>query len=419
MADYEQYVSQLLSNAQAAAVKLALVSTAEKNASLLKAADGFLAQADALKAANEKDIEAAEAAGLSQTMVDRLRLTDKRIADMAKGLRTVASLQDPVGEVLRDWTVPNGLRIKKVRVPLGVILMIYEARPNVTGDAAALCLKSGNAVILRGGKEALRSNLAIHAIMAEALDAIGLDRNCVQIVNISDRAVADLLLTAEGRIDLVIPRGGEGLIRAVTEKSRIPVIKHYKGVCHTYVDKAADLEMAEAVCMNAKVQRPSVCNAMETLLVHAAVANEFLPRIATKLKAVGCALNGCARSCALVADMQPAAEDDWSAEYNDLILSVRVVDSLDEAVEHIAKYGSQHSDAIITRDEAAAAEFAARVDSAAVFINTSTRFNDGGEFGMGAEIGISTDKLHARGPMALPELTSYKFIVQGEGQVRE
>ena len=419
MADYEEYVSELLSNAQAAARKLALLTTAEKNEALLKAADELVAHADALQAANEDDICSAEAAGISKAMIDRLRLTGKRVADMAQGLRTVASLEDPVGEILSSWTVPNGLRIEKVRVPLGIILMIYEARPNVTADAAGLCLKSGNAVILRGGKEALKSNLAIHAIMAKAIAAVGLDANCVQIVNTPDRAVADLLLKAEGRIDLVIPRGGEGLIRAVAEKSRIPVIKHYKGVCHTYVDAAADLDMAETVCMNAKVQRPSVCNAMETLLLHADVAERFLPRIAGKLKSAGCELNGCKRSCTLVPGMKPATEDDWAAEYNDLVLSVRVVDSLDQAVEHISKYGSQHSDAIITRDEQAAAEFAARVDSSAVFVNTSTRFNDGGQFGMGAEIGISTGKLHARGPMALPELTTYKYIVHGDGQVRE
>ena len=419
MTDQEKYVSELVSNARTAARRLALVPTAKKDAALIKDAEQILDRADALKAANKKDISSAEAAGLSSAMIDRLRLTDKRIADMAEGLRTVGRLHDPVGEVIADWTVPSGLRIRKVRVPLGVILMIYEARPNVTADAAGLCLKSGNAVILRGGKEALRSNLVIHAVIADALDAAGLDRNCVQIVNTPDRAVADLLLQAEGKIDLVIPRGGEGLIRAVAEKSRIPVIKHYKGVCHTYVDEDADLDMAEKVCLNAKLQRPAVCNAMETLLIHAAVAEKFLPRIARELTAAGCELRGCERSRALIPDMKPAGEEDWSTEYNDLILSVRVVDSLDDAAEHIAKYGSQHSDAVITRNADAAREFAARVDSSAVFINTSTRFNDGGQFGMGAEIGISTDKLHARGPMALPELTSYKYVVTGEGQVRE
>jgi glutamate-5-semialdehyde dehydrogenase len=306
-----------------------------------------------------------------------------------------------------------------VRVPIGVILMIYEARPNVTADAAALCIKSGNAVVLRGGKESLRSNIAIQSVMAEALAEAGLSRDCAQMVNTPDRAVLDLLLKAEGKIDLAIPRGGEGLIRTVMEKARVPVIKHYKGVCHSYVDASADLDLAEKVCLNAKLQRPAVCNAMETLLVHAKVAQDFLPRIAAKLQAAGCDMRGDERSRKIVAAMKPATEEDWYTEYNALILSVRVVDSLDEAIEHIARYGSQHSDAIITRDDAAAREFAARVDSAAVFINTSTRFNDGAQFGFGAEIGISTDKLHARGPMALPELTTYKYIVHGSGQVRE
>ena len=419
MADLEGYVSSLLSDAGAAATSLATASTAKKDAALVKAADAFSEQAERLKAANEDDIAAAEAAGLPTAMIDRLRLTDKRIQAMADGLRTVARLRDPVGEIISGWVRPNGLRIEKVRVPLGVILMIYESRPNVTADAAALCMKSGNAVILRGGKEAIRSNKAIHAVLAEALAAAGLDRRCVQIVDTPDRTVVDLLLQAEGKLDLVIPRGGEGLIRAVAEKSRVPVIKHYKGVCHTYVDAAANLDLAEKVCLNAKLQRPAVCNAMETMLIHATVARLFLPRVASRLKKAGCELRGCEKSRKIVSDIKAATEDDWPAEYNDLILSVRVVDSLDEAIEHVARYGSQHSDAIITRDLKAARAFAARVDSAAVFINTSTRFNDGAEFGMGAEIGISTDKLHARGPMALPELTSYKYVVTGDGQVRE
>ncbi len=419
MPDFTQYVSELLEKAGRGAKGLAIASTAKKDAALVKAADALVARAAELEAANEKDLADAQAAGISTAMLDRLRLTDKRIIDMADGLRTVAALRDPVGEVIGGWTRPNGLEIRKVRVPIGVILMIYEARPNVTADAAALCLKSGNACILRSGKEAIRSSLAIHAVIADALEAVGLDRDAVQLVNTPDRTVVDRLLQAEGKIDLVIPRGGEGLIRAVTEKSRIPVIKHYKGVCHTYVDADADLDMAESVSVNAKVQRPSVCNAMETLLVHAEVAGAFLPRIAAKLKAAGCEVRGCDRSREIVPDMKSATEDDWGTEYNDLILSVRVIDSLDDAVAHIARYGSQHSDAIVTRSLSAAREFAARVDSSAVFINCSTRFNDGAQFGMGAEIGISTDKLHARGPMALPELTSYKYIVYGEGQVRE
>jgi len=419
MSDQEVYVNNLVASASRAATSLAVASSAQKDAALLKGAEGILARADELKKANDADVAQAEANGLSAAMVDRLRLTDKRIADMADGLRKIVSLRDPVGEVMSGWTVASGLEIRKVRVPIGVILMIYEARPNVTADAAALCLKSGNACILRSGKEAIGSSMAIHAVLADALDAAGLDRDAVQLVNTPDRAVVDALLKAEGRIDLVIPRGGEGLIRAVTEKSRIPVIKHYKGICHTYVDAAADLDMAEAICFNAKAQRPSVCNAMETMLVHEGIAEAFLPRMCERFRAAACELRGCDRSRAICPDMKAVSDADWAEEYNDLILAVKVVSSLDEAVEHIARHGSAHSDAIVTNDLAAARTFTARVDSSAVFVNCSTRFNDGGEFGMGAEIGISTDKLHARGPMALPELTSYKFVVTGEGQIRE
>jgi len=419
MSEMEKYVAGLLERARAASRALAIASTAKKNEALTKAAARLEAQSEKLLAANVEDVKAAKAAGVSAVMVERLTLTEKRVKEMADGLRQVVALPDPVGEVMSDWTRPNGLRIEKVRVPIGVILMIYEARPNVTADAAALCLKSGNAAILRGGKESLRSNLAIQAVMADALAESGVSRDCAQMVNTPDRAVMDLLLKAEGKIDLAIPRGGEGLIRAVMEKARIPVIKHYKGVCHSYVDASADLDLAEKVCLNAKLQRPAVCNAMETLLVNTKVAREFLPRIAARLKAAGCELRGDERSRKIVPTMNPATEEDWSTEYNALILSIRVVDSLEEAIEHIARYGSQHSDAILTRDQAAAREFAARVDSAAVFINTSTRFNDGGQFGFGAEIGISTDKLHARGPMALPELTTYKYVVHGNGQIRE
>jgi glutamate-5-semialdehyde dehydrogenase len=419
MSDLEQYVSQLVANAQKASTQLAVTGSAVKDAFLLKAAEEIVARAGMLKVENAKDIEAAEAAGISPAMIDRLRLTDDRIEGMADGLRTVANLADPVGLGLGAWKRPNGIDIRKVSVPIGVIMMIFESRPNVTADAGALCLKSGNAVILRGGKEAIHSNLAIHQILAGALEANGLDRNCIQMVNTPDRKVVDLLLEAEGKIDLVIPRGGEGLIRAVTAKSRIPVIKHYKGICHTYVDKAADLDMAVSIAANAKLQRPSVCNAMETLLVHSAVAEAFLPRIEAVLLEGACEIRGCAKSRAIIPEMRPATSDDWDEEYNELILSVKVVESLDEAIEHINAHGSKHSDAIITTDLKAANEFSARVDASGVFVNCSTRFNDGGEFGFGAEIGISTDKLHARGPMALPELTSYKYLVSGDGQIRE
>ena len=417
--DLKHSVESLLTGAREAATQLATACAAKKDAALQIMADGLRNAADQLKAENQKDLDAAEKAGLSSAMMDRLTLTDKRIEDMAAGLEVVKNLVDPVGEVMAGWTRPNGLRIRKVRVPLGVVCMIYESRPNVTADAAGLCLKSGNAVILRGGKEALQSNLAIHAVLADALEKAGLDRRCVQIVETIDREAVTLLAQAAGQVDLIIPRGGEGLIRAVAAQAKVPVIKHYKGVCHTYVDAAADLDLAETVCMNAKVQRPGVCNAMETLLVHRDAAETFLPRIAKKLADAGCELRGCGRTREILPDINAASEEDWPAEYADLILAIKVVDSVDEAIRHIAKYGSQHSDAIITRDIEAANRFAQEVDSSAVFVNTSTRFNDGAEFGFGAEIGISTDKLHARGPMALPELTTYKYVVEGEGQVRE
>jgi len=419
LSEIETYVDEVLKRAAVAARGIARASTAQKDRFLIAAAEALAARAAEIQAANGEDIRAAEEAGVSPAMVDRLRLTDKRLEQMADGLRAIAGLRDPVGEVIGGWTRPNGLRIHKVRVPLGVIAMIYEARPNVTADAAALCIKSGNAVILRGGKEALRSNLAIHAVLADALSSAGLDPHGAQIINTPDRRAVDLLLEAEGRVDLVIPRGGEGLIRAVARKAKVPVIKHYKGVCHTYVDAEADLDVAERVCLNAKLQRPSVCNAMETLLVHEGVAAKFLPRIVRSLREGNCELRGCERSRRLVPDMAAATEEDWEAEYNDLVLSVRVVPSLDAAVAHIARYGSHHSDAIVTRDLVAAERFTSEVDSCAVFVNCSTRFNDGGEFGMGAEIGISTDRLHARGPMALPELTTYKYVVWGAGQIRE
>ena len=417
--DIDKYVDELLARAMKAATSLAQASTEVKNRALLDAAEKMLNSRDMLSEANEKDIEAAQKSGLSEAMVDRLRLTDQRIGEMAEGLRNVASLRDPVGEVMTGWTLPNELRIQKIRTPIGVIGIIFESRPNVTADAAALCVKSGNAVILRGGKEAINSNLAIHKLLAEAFEGAGLDRNCAQLVETTDRAAIDVLLAAEGRLDLVIPRGGEGLIRAVVEKAKVPVIKHYKGVCHVFVDKSADHEMAEKIVLNAKVQRPSVCNAMETLLVHREAAKDILPRLLDSLAGEGCELRGCERSIKLYPNMKPATEEDWYEEYNELILSVKVVDSLEEAISHINKYGSKHSDAIVTEELRSAERFSAEVDSCGVFVNCSTRFNDGGQFGMGAEIGISTDKLHARGPMALPELTSYKYIVSGCGQIRE
>ena len=417
--ELEAYVNQLIDEAGEAAVSLAQASTAVKDEALLRMADGLVAAKGELQAANAQDVNAAEASGLSSAMVDRLRLTDERVQDMAEGLRQVAALPDPVGEIMAGWVRPNGLRIEKVRVPIGVICMIYESRPNVTADASALCLKSGNACVLRGGKEAIQSNAAIHKVLCAGLEAAGVDGRSIRLIESTDRAAVDVLCKAEGRIDLIIPRGGEGLIRAVAEKARVPVIKHYKGVCHTYVDAGADLDVAHNVCMNAKVQRPGVCNAMETMLIHEDVAETFLPRMAADLGKAGCEIKGCERTRGLVPDAGPVADEDFDVEYNALVLNVRVVASMDEAIEHIGRHGSEHSDAIVTRSLSRARAFAQRVDASAVFINTSTRFNDGGQLGFGAEIGISTDKLHARGPMALPELTSYKYIVTGDGQIRE
>ena len=412
----KEYVDDLTAKAVAASRSLANASTDTKNRALDLMTDGLLANAETLKSENQKDLDAASE--LSAAMVDRLTLTDKRIQGMADGLRVVRNLPDPVGGVFETVERPNGLRIERVRVPIGVIVIIYESRPNVTADAAGLCLKSGNAVILRGGKEAIHSNLAIRNVLADATEEAGLGRSVIQLVETTDRAAVDTLLSAEGRVNLVIPRGGEGLIRAVVEKAKVPVIKHYKGVCHVFVDADADLDVAARIVMNAKVQRPGVCNAMETLLVHVNVAGEFLPGIVPKLRDEAVDIRGCERCRAIMPDLQHATEEDYAAEYLDLILAVRVVDSLDEAMEHIAKYGSAHTDAIVTQDEAAAERFLKEVDSATVLANASTRFSDGGEFGMGAEIGISTDKIHARGPMGLRELTSYKFVVHGTGQVR-
>jgi glutamate-5-semialdehyde dehydrogenase len=351
-------------------------------------------------------------------MLDRLLLTDARIRQMADGIEEVIALPDPVGEVLKMWRRPNGLWVGRMRIPLGVIGIIYESRPNVTADAAALCVKSGNAVVLRGGSEAIRSNTAIARILREALSASGLPADAVSIIEQTDRAAIDALLAAEEFVDLIIPRGGEGLIRSVAEKSRIPVIKHYKGVCHIYVDEDADLGQALPVCINAKVQRPGVCNAMETLLVHEKAAPEFLPAVAAELAKSGVELRGCPKTVRLVPQAKPASEEDWGTEYLDLILAVKVVSSLEEAMEHIRRHGSLHTEAILTRDHARAMRFVREVDSSLVLVNASTRFNDGFQLGLGAEIGISTTKVHAFGPMGLEELTTTKFIAFGDGQVR-
>jgi len=417
--DTGESIRELAKRVRKAAGRLAVASSADKDRALRAMADGLEAKAAELKAANARDVATGEAAGLSAALIDRLRLTDKRIAAMADGLRQVAALPDPVGAIIGGSVRPNGLRITKVRVPLGVIAIIYESRPNVTADAAGLCLKAGNGVILRGGKEALASNVAIWRVLQEGLASAGLPAEAVALVETTDRAAVDALITAEGLVDVVIPRGGEGLIRRVAENATVPVIKHYKGVCHVYVDASADLAMAEEICLNAKCQRPATCNAMETLLVHGAIAQRFLPAMCQRFVQAGVELRGCERTRQLVPGIKAATEDDWFAEYLDLILAVRVVDSTEAAMEHIARYGSAHSDAIVTTDLREAEKFTKGVDSAAVYVNASTRFTDGYEFGMGAEIGISTDKLHARGPMGLEELTSYKFVVYGSGQLRQ
>jgi glutamate-5-semialdehyde dehydrogenase len=381
-------------------------------------AAGLREKADTLQADNEADLQCAREAGLSKAMVDRLTLSPDRIEKMARSLEEVADLRDPVGEVLEGYVRPNGLVIERVRVPIGVVLTIYESRPNVTSDVAGLCLKSGNASVLRGGKESLRSNLAIHRVLADALTATDLPADAVQMVDTPDRDLLAALLRQDETIDLVVPRGGEALIRAVAEQSTIPVIKHYKGVCHVYVDDLADLDMAEAVCFNAKVQRPGVCNAMETLLVHANVAARFLPRICRRLAGAGVELRGCERTRRHWPDATEATEDDWPAEYLDLILAVRVVDDLEAAIEHIEQHGSRHTDAIVTEDVRRIRRFVEGVDSSSVMVNASTRFSDGGEYGLGAEVGISTDKLHARGPMGCRDLTTYKWVVTGNGHLR-
>jgi glutamate-5-semialdehyde dehydrogenase len=418
----------LARQAKDASRQLAQLTTDRKNGCLLAMADAIEAGAQAIQQANATDMEEAADAGLSNVMLERLKLDDKRIAGMARGLREVAALPDPVGRVLDDRTRPNGLRLQKISTPIGVIVIIYESRPNVTADAASLCFKSGNAVILRGGREALHSNQAIAQAMLDA--AAGhwpaFPQHAIQVVPTTDREAVKLLLSLTQYVDLCMPRGGEGLIRAVTDCSKVPVIKHYKGVCHVYVDAGADLKMAEEIVFNAKCQRPAVCNAMETLLVDQAVATDFLPAIARRLSAkkVELRADDAARHILLSASphfagvIKPVSEQDYFTEYNDYVLNVRVVAGAAQAVDHINHYGSAHSDSIVTRDEGRAREFLAGVDSAAVYWNASTRFTDGAEFGMGAEIGISTDKIGARGPMGLEELTTYKWIGLGNGQLR-
>jgi glutamate-5-semialdehyde dehydrogenase len=392
-----------------------MLTTAAKDAWLLAAADALEGGAADMLAANGRDLAAASANQLSSAQIDRLRLTPARIKAVADGTRQVAALPDPVGRVLDGGVRPNGLRVTKVGVPLGVILFLYESRPNVTVDAAALAFKSGNALILRGGKEAVHSNAALHRIL---VGTPGLPANALQLVDTTDRAALGHLLKLRESIDLVIPRGGEGLIERVCGEATMPVLKHYRGNCHVYVDRSADLDMAMRIIVNAKCQRPGVCNAAESLLVHTDVAERFLTTAASALRERGVELRGCEKTCVMLPDAKPATQADYAAEYLDLVLSVKIVGTLDEAVDHIAKYGSGHTDAIVTNDVRAAERFTALVDSSAVMVNASTRFNDGYELGLGAEIGISTDKLHARGPCGLKELTSYKYVIHGEGHIR-
>jgi glutamate-5-semialdehyde dehydrogenase len=420
----EQQIHKIGADARVAARVLAALSTENRNAILRAMADELLARSPELLEANKRDVSAASEHGLNKAAIDRLRISEARIADMAKGIRQVADLEDPVGRSISEWTRPNGLRIAKVRTPIGVIGIIYESRPNVTSDAAVLCIKTGNAVILRGGSEALNSNLAIAQALQAGGAAKGLPENAVQLIPTKERDAVAILARMDQYIDLIIPRGGHSLIETVVSHARMPVIKHYHGVCHVYVDERADLDMAERIAINAKCQRPAVCNAMETLLVHRGISQAFFKKAAPRFQERGVEIRAdqSAYSELSALGYQPlvrAEEKDWSTEYLDTIMSVRVVDDLNQAMDHMERYGSHHSDAIVTRDPQAAERFLNEVDSATVYWNASTRFTDGGEFGFGAEIGISTDKLHARGPMGLEELTSYKYVIRGDGQIRE
>ncbi|OQW43730.1 MAG: gamma-glutamyl-phosphate reductase [Nitrospira sp. HN-bin3] len=413
------YVVDLVSRAKQAARRLAALPTSTKNQALLAMAEALEAKSDELTAANQRDLEAFGTANDTKAMADRLRLTDKRIKEMAAGIREVAQLPDPVGMMSAMWTRPNGMQVGRVRVPIGVIGIIYESRPNVTADSAALCLKSGNVCVLRGGSEAIHSNTAIAAILSDASQKAGIPPGAITFVDRADREIVPVLLKQDQAIDLIIPRGGESLMKLIAEHSTIPVVKHDAGVCHIYVDAAADLAMAEAICLNAKVQRPSTCNAMETLLVHQSIARTFLPALATGLRTAHVEIRGCPKTCQLIAEAKPAGEQDYGKEFLDLVLAVKVVKNMDEAMEHIAQYGSRHTEAIVTADYGRSMRFLKEVDASAVLVNASTRLNDGYQFGLGAEIGISTSRIHARGPMGLEELTCSKFMVLGSGQLRE
>lgn len=417
--DIKSFVHKKALEAKEGARALAKASSKQKNAALIAMAEALKKRGKELVAENKKDIRFAQDKGLSKAMIDRLALNDKRINEMAQGLVEVAALPDPVGEIIKMRQRPNGMTVGKMRVPIGVIGIIYESRPNVTADAASLCMKAGNAVILRGGSEAINSNKAIVKVLKEAAKKEGLHEGIVTFIDTPDRQAIMEMLKLEGIVDLIIPRGGEALIRAVTENSRIPVLKHYKGVCHVFVDRGADLKMAEDICFNAKVQRPGTCNSMETMLVDKKIAKAFLPPMIKRFKEAGVKIKGCPLTKKMDASLEKAQEEDFYREYLDLIVNARVVDDIEEAMTHIAKYSSAHSDSIVTNNYDKAMRFLKEVDSSAVFVNASTRLNDGFQFGLGAEIGISTDKIHARGPMGLEELTCTKFIVFGNGQLRE
>jgi glutamate-5-semialdehyde dehydrogenase len=417
--DIQAYMREIGRRARAAGRRLAAADTGAKDTALRAMADVILRETDALIAANKKDLDAGRAAGLDDALIDRLMLDAKRIAAMAEGLRQIAALPDPVGEVTDLNYRPSGIQVGRMRVPLGVIGIIYESRPNVTADAAGLCLKSGNAVILRGGSEAIHSNQAIAACLHAALDTAGLPHDAVQVVETTDRAAVNAMLGMREFIDVIIPRGGKGLVQLVSDNAKVPVIKHLHGVCHTYIDDKADIEKSITVAVNAKTHRYGTCNTMETLLVAEGVAEQVLPRLGKLYQDKGVELRGCDKTRQLIASALPATEEDWQTEYLAPILSIRVVRGLDEAIDHIAQYGSQHSDAIMTEDLARARRFLRDVDSSSVMVNASTRFADGFEYGLGAEIGISTDKLHARGPVGLEGLTSQKFVVIGDGHIRK
>ena len=413
-------MQDLTNKAKKAAAVLNTMSREKKDEILHSMADMLIKDKSTIREANNADLKNAEEKGRNKAFIDRLTLDEDRINSMSQMLKDVAFLDDPVGKVLEEITRPNGLIIKKVRVPIGVIGIIYEARPNVTAECVSLCLKSGNAVILRGGSDSINSNKAIYDVLKKAVSACGIEDDLFVLIEDTSRELVDAMLKASGGIDLIMPRGGESLIKEVVENSRVPVIKHYKGICHIYVDAEADLKMAGGICLNAKIQRPGVCNAMETMLVNEAIAGVFLPEIADKLIASGVKIKGCKKTKELLGDKtESASKEDYQTEWLDLVLNIRIVDSVDAAIEHISEFGSDHSDAIITKNQIAAEEFTKRVDSATVYVNASTRFTDGGEFGKGAEIGISTDKIHARGPMGLEELTTYKYVIYGKGQIRE